>query len=64
MEHGLTIGLGFREMIEKALTRLNETSFGMRNCPHRQGSDRDRQARRPGVLSQIASAIRFCGVRA
>jgi hypothetical protein len=35
MEPGLTIGPGFREMIEKALTRLNETSVGMRNCPHR-----------------------------
>jgi hypothetical protein len=33
MEHGLTVGPGFREKIEKALTRLNETSVGMRNCP-------------------------------
>jgi hypothetical protein len=33
MEHGLTVGPGFREKIEKALTRLNDTSVGMRNCP-------------------------------
>jgi hypothetical protein len=35
MEPGLTVGPGFREMIEKALARLNEPSVGMRNCPHR-----------------------------